>query len=117
MASFPSSADVAFAFYTEAIRHFEDAHFLKESRYAASIASSQKAAELAIKSLFLFDGVLGWWDKLFDTHSPLKSISASTGHVLSRHIGRILAVDQDLVDEIKLLESLAPEKPGKDNFN
>jgi hypothetical protein len=75
--SFPHSSILARTFFEEGIRHLEDAHILhKSQRYPAAIASAMKAAEFGVKSVIILDGAMGWWDKMFTTHSPLSDINA-----------------------------------------
>ena len=114
MSQFPDGNALGRVFFEEGIRHLEDAGILHEAaRYPAAIASAMKAAELTIKSVVILGGALGWWDKIFSTHSPLSAISDSrTFPYFQHHIVALGQKDKTLVAEIKKMEKLAPLSPS-----
>ncbi len=114
MPQFPEDDALGRAFFEESIRHLEDARVLHEAgRYPAAITSAMKAAELAIKCVVVLGGALGWWDKIFSTHSPLSAISDSrTFPYFQYHIVALGQKDKTLVAEIKKMEKLAPLSPS-----
>lgn len=114
MSQFPDSSALGRVFFEEGVRHLEDARILHEAaRYPAAIASAMKAAELTIKSVVILGGALGWWDKIFTTHSPLSAISDSrTFPYFQHHIVALSRTDKTLVAEIKKMEKLAPLSPS-----
>ena len=77
---YPSSRDLARSFYAESVRHLEDAVVLLDNdRFAVSVSSAMKAAELAVKSAAIIDNATGFWDELFKSHKPLtKNRDSST---------------------------------------
>ena len=110
-AGFPEPILVARAFFEEGIRHLEDAQILHPlSRYPASIASAMKAAEFGVKAVLILDGALGWWDKMFTTHSPLSDISRLPP--FDHHVIALSTDRKTLVLDVKAMEDLAPAKPG-----
>jgi hypothetical protein len=113
---FPEDAEWARALFAEAARHLGDARLLHGAgRYAAAIASAQKAAELGLKSVLVLDGAPGWWEKLHTTHTPLSDIS---GHaLLKRHEERLKGYNPTLPSKAKELEALAPSRPGAASFS
>ncbi len=110
-AQFPDKNALAHALFKEGIRHLEDACVLHDKqRYPAAIASAMKAAELGVKTVVVLDGALGWWEKLFTTHSPLTEIKELP---IFRHHRTILENHRStLIREVVELESLAPTRPG-----
>lgn len=108
---FPAPVLVARAFFEEGVRHLEDAQTLHTlSRYPASIASAMKAAEFGIKAILILDGALGWWDKMFITHSPLSDISRLPP--FDHHVVTLSNYSQTLVLDMKAMENLVPAKPS-----
>lgn len=113
---FPEKDILAQVMFGEGIRHLEDAHILHErQRYAASIASAMKAAEMGIKTLIILDGALGWWDKIFTTHSPLTDIKALP--IFRHHVVLLEEYRATLIREVVEMESLAPTRPGAKAFD
>ena len=113
---FPDSRELAHAFFEEGVRHLEDAHVLHEAqRYPASIASAMKAAEFGIKAVIILDGAMGWWDKIFTTHSPMSDINSLP--FFRHHVIALGGHSLTLVADIMAMESLAPRSPGKANFD
>jgi hypothetical protein len=108
---FPEPVLVARAFFEEGIRHLEDACLLHGfSRYPASIASAIKGAEFGVKFILILDGAMGWWDKMFTTHSPFSDISRLPP--FDSHIVTLTAYSATLVQDVKAMENLVPAKPG-----
>ncbi len=108
---FPEGDALAQAFFGEGLRHLEDAQILhKAGRYPAAIASAMKAAELGVKSIIILGGAMGWWDRVFTTHSPLGDISGLP--IFEHHIQTITAYNGTLVSDVMVMEKLAPAKPG-----
>ena len=115
-AGFPEKEPFAHAFFAEAARHLEDARILhKAQRYPASITSSMKAAELGMKCVFILDGALGWWDKLFASHKPFED--AKTHVILLYHAETLFKANASLKAGTQRLERLVPNQPGKQNFD
>ncbi len=114
ISQFPDDAALGRVFFEESIRHLEDARVLHEAdRYPGAITSAMKAAELAIKCVVILGGALGWWDKIFSTHSPLSTISnPQTFPYFQHHIVALGQKDKTLVAEIKKMEKLAPLSPS-----
>ncbi len=108
---FPDADALSRAFFEEGIRHLEDARILHEARrYPAAIASSMKAAEFGVKAVIILGGAMGWWDKIFTTHTPLSHINNLA--MFSHHIQAITAYSRTLVSDVKKMEGLSPAKPG-----
>ena len=116
LTGFPEKEPFARAFFAEAARHLEDARILHTAqRYPASITSSMKAAELGMKCVFILDGALGWWDKLFTSHKPFED--AKTHVILSHHAEALFKANAALKAGTQRLERLIPNQPGKQNFD
>ena len=112
---FPEKEAFYHAFFAEAARHLEDARILHEAgRYPASITSSMKATELGMKCVFILDGALGWWDKLFTSHKPFEE--AKTHVILKHHVEALFKANAALEAGTQRLERLVPNQPGKQNF-
>ena len=108
---FPQSGVLAQAFFEEGIRHLEDASVLhKSGRYPAAIASAMKAAEFGVKAVVILDGALGWWDKVFTTHSPLSDINNLSP--FDYHVITLAGYNKTLVAEVMVMEKLAPTRPS-----
>ena len=108
---FPKEGDLARAFFEEGVRHLEDAHILYEaSRHPAAIASAMKAAEFGVKAILVLDGAMGWWDKIFTTHSPLSDMDNFP--IFRHHIVTLGGHRATLVVDVKEMEKLAPARPG-----
>lgn len=110
---FPDSDALARAFFEEGIRHLEDAHILHEAgRYPAAITSAMKAAEFGMKSVIILSGAMGWWDKIFTTHSPLSDIDSRNLPFFQPHITTLTSYSGTLITDVKVMEKLSPAKPG-----
>jgi hypothetical protein len=110
---FPSGNVLARSFFEEGIRHLEDAHVLHQAqRYHAAIASAMKAAEFGVKTVIILDGAMGWWDRVFTTHSPLSDMDNRDKPYFQPHIETFTNHSGTLVTEVKLMEKLSPAKPG-----
>ncbi len=108
---FPSTTTLSRASFEEGVRHLEDACILhKAGRYPAAIASAMKAAEFSVKSIVMLDGAMGWWDKVFTTHSPFTDINSLP--MFDHHIKKIATPDKTLGSDIIAMEALAPARPG-----
>lgn len=113
--TFPAPEGYARALFEEALRHLEDARVLHHAaRYPASLSSSMKAAELAVKSVLVLDGALGWWERLHLTHSPVTDITNHT--LLRRHYDLLESYRAGLPGDVIQLEAFAPERPGAARF-
>ena len=110
---FPSGSVLARSFFEESIRHLEDAYVLHQAQhYPAAIASAMKAAEFGVKTVIILDGAMGWWDKIFLTHSPLSDMDSKDKPYFQPHIETLTNYRDTLVAEVKLMEKLSPAKPG-----
>ena len=108
---FPDQTLLAQTFFEEGIRHLEDAQILHQAgRYPAAVASAMKAAEFGVKAVLILDGAMGWWDKMFITHSPLGDISNLPP--FDYHLVLLTAYSKTLVQDVKYMEKLSPAKPG-----
>lgn len=108
---FPDHTPFAQAFFEEGVRHLEDAQILhRAGRYPAAVASAMKAAEFGVKAVLILDGAMGWWDKMFTTHSPLGDISNLPP--FDYHLVLLTAYNKTLVQDVKYMEKLSPAKPG-----
>ncbi len=108
---FPDSSALVRAFFEEGVRHLEDAHVLHEAgRYPAFIASAMKAAEFGVKAIIVLDGAIGWWDKMFTTHSPLGDINNL--RVFEHHVLTLENYNKTLAADVMGMERLAPARPG-----
>ncbi len=104
---FPTHHKIAYDFYEEAVRHLHDAHVLHQAgRYAGAVKSTLKATELGIKSAFIFDGLVGRFDRLFKTHKPLTETEKDP--IFSRLNTALNAHRKDLHKEVKEMEKLEP---------
>jgi hypothetical protein len=109
---FPHQDALAEKWFAEAVRFLHDAYVLHQAaRYAASVASSQKAAELAVKAVLILDGSLGWWDRLQQTHRPLEEIERHP--ILGHHRRALTQHSPQLVADVLALERLAPARSEK----
>ncbi len=108
---FPNGSVLARSFFEEGIRHLEDARTLHQSdRYPAAIASAMKAAELGVKAIIILNGAMGWWDKIFMTHSPLSDINNLS--IFQHHVIALTSYKGTLVAEVIGMEKLAPARPS-----
>ncbi len=108
---FPNSDALTRAFFEEGIRHLEDARILHEaSRHPAAIASAMKAAEFGVKSLIILSGAMGWWDRVFTTHSPLGDIEKLIA--FQPHVDVLRSYHKTLVADVIAMEKLATTRPG-----
>jgi len=108
---FPSGGVLARVFFEEGIRHLEDANALHQAcRFPAAIASAMKAAELGVKAMIILNGAMGWWDKVFMTHSPLGDISSLL--IFRHHVVALTGYKRTLVADVIDMERLAPARPG-----
>lgn len=106
---YPSSGDLSKAFYMEAIRHLEDAAVLLDNlRYAASITSSMKAAELAVKAAAIKANAFGFWSDLFKKHNPVTAMDSHT--ILKGLVDEINGSVPLLSGRIKEMEKLEPKE-------
>ena len=110
---FPTGEALARSFFEEGIRHLEDAGVLHQAqRYPAAIASAMKAAEFAVKTVVILNGAMGWWDKIFLTHSPLNDMDRPDKPFFQHHITTLNTYNTTLVRAVKEMEALSPAKPG-----
>jgi len=114
--AFPDRDVYAHAFFSEAIRHLEDASVLHHAgRYAGAITSALKGAELGIKAALILEGAMGWWDRLQQTHKPLEEIR---GHPVLKHHFDMLEQQQPLLTvKVVAMEKLAPARPDAKSFS
>lgn len=114
-AQFPDKNTLAQALFGEGVRHLEDAQVLHNAqRYPAAIASAMKAAELGVKTMVVLDGALGWWDKIFTTHTPLSDIKAVD--FFRHHVNKLESYSRTLVADVEEMERLAPTRPGAQRY-
>ena len=71
-----------------------------------------KAAEFGVKAVIVLDGALGWWDKVFTTHSPLSDIDSKNLPFFQPHVTALTRYSGTLVTDVKIMEKLSPAKPG-----
>ena len=110
---FPTSEVLARCFFEESMRHLADAEILHQAeRYPGAITSAMKAAEFGIKTVIILDGAMGWWDKIFLTHSPLGDIDKPDKPFFRHHITALNNYNSTLVRVVKEMESLSPARPG-----
>lgn len=108
---FPNGGVLAQAFFEEGIRHLQDARILHQgNRHPAAIASAMKAAELGVKAMIILNGAMGWWDKIFLTHSPLGDINNLA--VFRHYVVALTDYKRTLVADVIDMERLAPARPG-----
>lgn len=108
---FPNADALAQTFFEEGIRHLQDAHILYEARrFPAVIASAMKAAEFGVKTIIILGGAMGWWDKVFTTHSPLSDIDNNIA--LQYHVVTLANYNRTLINDVKAMEKLSPGRPG-----
>lgn len=121
-AQFPDKNALARALFEEGIRHLDDACILHiGQRYPAAIASAMKAAELGVKTIVVLDGALGWWDKIFMTHSPIteiKPVPFFQHHIktLESYVRTSGSQRQTLIGDVMEMEGLAPTRPGAQRY-
>ena len=65
---------------------------------------------MGIKTMIVLGNALGWWDKIFTTHSPLTDIKALP--TFQSHIKILEGYSRSLIVDVVELESLAPIRPG-----
>lgn len=116
---FPADGLLARCFFEEGIRHLEDAQILHGAqRFPGAIASAMKAAEFGIKTVVVLDGAMGWWEKIFLTHSPLSDIDRPDKPFFQHHIETLndyegpSTTKKTLVTLVKAMENLVPARPG-----
>ena len=77
-----------------------------------------KAAEFGVKAVVILDGAMGWWEKIFLTHSPLSDIDRPDKPFFQHHIAALNDYEgpsrtkKTLVTQVKAMENLVPAKPG-----
>jgi hypothetical protein len=99
--------------FEEAIRHVQDSYVLhRHRRHAASIASSLKSVEAALKSLLMMDASATLIPDLFQTHRVFQAIILEYDVFKTTHLAMIEAFDSDLRRRIIDIERLHPARPS-----
>ncbi len=103
----PGDSEMARAYFSEAIRHLQDARILHEAgRYAGAITSAMKAAELGLKSVLILYGVRGWHDLL--THRVIATVKSIS--ILDDLMDALKSQYPSIVLEVEELERLVPDR-------
>ena len=103
---FPHDDDLARAYFSEAIRHLQDARVLHEvGRYAGAITSTMKATELGLKSLMILYGIRGWHD--LNTHRMMTVVKFP---IFDNLLTALKSHYPTVVSDVEEIERLVPEK-------